>query len=191
MTDVIEVEVDGVVDDRGQNHAPKWGLPVAIAAVGLLTLTVLVRVVVPGVVGGDGSAHPEAARATPTSAGVTSQDPRISAAEAALSAWGRFASTRDVADLADTFDLVGPQYRQLQTEQEGGGKATLGLSSYRVTLEAPRVRQTSADRSLVEGTIVWTGMEGTDQRYHWELELRSRAGAWRLWTVRDRPALGP
>ncbi|MGH9894632.1 MAG: hypothetical protein ACREA0_22175, partial [bacterium] len=144
MTDVIEVEVDGVVDDRGQNHAPKWGLPVAIAVVGLLTLTVLVRVVRPGVLGGEGSANPEAARATTTSAGVISQDPRISAAQAALFAWGRFASTRDVADLADTFDPVGPQYRQLRTEQEGEGKEALGPSSYRVTLEAPRVRQTSA-----------------------------------------------
>ena len=182
MTDTIEVEVDGVVDDSTSGRAPRWGLPLAIAIVTALTLIVLVRVVGTGrIVRRTSGLH---AAVTSSTLSVASQDPRIKIAEEALGAWGRFAVSGQVNDLGDLFDPDGPQYRHLVADERASMDPT--SPPYDVTLSHTQLHQVDAGRVMVEGVVRWTRPGEEEQRYVWELELRSKDGVrWRLWTVRD------
>ena len=188
MTDTIEVEVDGVVDDSTSGRAPRWGRPLAIAIVATLALIVLVRTVGPGRM----SRRPVGPQAAVTSTTVPSQDPRIKIAEATLSAWGRFAVSGQLSDLGDLFDPDGPQYQQLVADVLASPDPPY-QPRYDVTLNDTRLREVDAGRVVVEGVVRWTRRGEAEQRYVWELELRSQDGAhWRLWTVRDSTrAIGP
>ena len=183
MTDTIEVEVDGVVDDSTSGRAPRWGLPLAIAIVAALTLTVLVRTVGPGRM----SRRPTGPYAAVTSSTVSlaSQEPQIKVAEAALAAWGHFAVSGELSDLADLFDPDGPQYQQLVADVRVPREPT-SQPPYDVTLSDARLREVEAGRVMVEGVVHWTRPGEQEQRHVWELEFRSQTGApWRLWTVRN------
>jgi hypothetical protein len=180
MTDTIEVEVDGVVDDSTSGRAPRWGRPLAIAIVAALALIVLVRTVGPGRM----SRRPVGPQAAVTSTTVPSQDPRIKIAEAALSAWGRFAVSGQLSDLGDLFYPDGPQYQQLVADVHPSPDPPY-QPRYEVTLSDTRLREVDAGRVVVEGVVRWTRRGEAEQRYVWELELRSQDGArWRLWTIR-------
>jgi hypothetical protein len=189
MTDTIEVEVDGVVDDSTSGRAPRWGRPLAIAIVAALTLIVLVRAVDPGRMSRRPASPPAAV--TSSTAAVASQDPRIKAAGAALAAWGTFAVSGQLDDLGEHFDPEGPQYRQLVADAHALRDPT-SLTAYDVTLNDSHLRQVDDGRVLVDGVVTWTRPGEAEQRYAWELELRYEDGSsWRLWTVRDLARSGP
>jgi hypothetical protein len=188
MTDTIEVEVDGVVDDGPPRRAPAWGLPAAIAVVGVLALAVIVRVVAPGLTAGQAPVgEPASAPTSPTV--PASQDARVVAARDALAAWGRFAATGDLAALDRPFDPDGPQYQQLANEAGTLRSASATAQPYEVTLTDAHLGEATPGKAVVTGTVAWTRPDEPDQRYAWELVLRSTDGkAWRLWTVRDLPS---
>lgn len=185
VTDTIEVEIDGVVDDGPPRRAPAWGLPAAIAVVGVLVLAVIVRVVAPGLTSGQAPVG-EPASAPTSHASPARQDDRVVAARDALAAWGRFAATGDLAALDRPFDPDGPQYRQLANEAGTLRSVAATAQPYEVTLTDARLGEALPGEAVVTGSVVWTRPGEPDQQYAWELVLRSTDGkAWRLWTVRD------
>ncbi len=191
MNDTIEVEVDGVIDDDTSGRAPAWGLPVAVAIVSALALVVVIRAVLPGVLGAHGQSgarHAVPKRHT-SLAGV--EDARIAGARAALAAWGRFAVSGDLGKVAGVFVPDGPQYRQLAGDA-GIPRLVSGIARpYEVSLSDVHLGEAPPGEAVVIGTVVWTRPGEPDQRYAWELELRSADGnAWRLWTVRDAASGG-
>lgn len=186
MTDSreVDVEIDGVIDDEPSGTAPAWGLPVAVAIVGALALVVFLRVVLPGALGDRGQSRTgEAPPKTETSFAEV-EDPRVTAAQAALRAWGRFAGSADLGELAGHLVPDGPQYRQLASDVGVPGPVRAHARRYEVTLKDARLGEASPGEAIVIGTVVWTRSGEQDQRYTWELDLRSDGNAWRLWTVR-------
>lgn len=186
MTDTIEVEIDGVVDDGPPRRAPAWGLPAAIAVVGVLALAVIVRVVAPGLMTDQAPAG-ERTPASASPAAPAPEDARIVAARAALAAWGRFSVTGNLALLATHFDPMGSQYRQLvgeaDTIRSGAGHGV----PYDVSLDDVQVSTAGSDEALVTAMVTWARPGEAGQRYSWEIALKAAVpGQWRLWTVRDR-----
>lgn len=186
MNDTIEVEIDGVVDDGPPRRAPAWGLPAAIAVVGVLALAVIVRVLVPGLMTGQGPAE-ERRPASDSPAAGASEDTRILAARAALAAWGRFSVSGNLDVLAAHFDPTGPQYRQLEGEAETIRSGVRGGVPYDVSLAHAQVTNAGSNEALVTAIVTWVKPGEAEQRYSWEVVLRDAGrGQWRLWTVRDR-----
>jgi hypothetical protein len=199
MSEVLDIEVDGEIEDRaGQDaggRSAQWGLPVAIALAGSLLLAVMVLVLLPAMTGSEGrtgpaakpGAQPPAAPATvPPAPSVIPVDARISAARVALAAWGEFVADGDLERLKPWFAEDGPQYRQL-AEEAGGLAATEGDSgSYEVMLREASVVHQGQDEAVVGGKVTWARPLETGQEYAWEVVLRRAEGnRWLLWTVRE------
>ncbi|MGI8683586.1 MAG: hypothetical protein ACR2MO_00525 [Acidimicrobiales bacterium] len=196
MTDVLQVEVDGDIDDERSSGldggAPRWGLPAAIAVVGLLLLGVLVVVVLPAVTGGStappGATAVTRGRATPGSTvPVVKEDPRIAAAREALNAWGEFALTGRLDVLAGRLAPDGPQYRLLADEASQLSNQPKVGPAYAITMEDPTVTASGSTEAVIAATVIWSRPGEAGQSYRWELVLRpDDRGRWLLSTVRDR-----
>ena len=102
----------------------------------------------------------------------------IEAVEVAMTAWARFADTRDLATVAGIFAEDGPQFRQLSAEAESSDGR--GGAPYLFVLSDPTVLQPG----LVRGSVVVSQNGDTDQVFLWDIELRSIDGRWQVWTVR-------
>ncbi|MGH9164284.1 MAG: hypothetical protein ACRDZW_02075 [Acidimicrobiales bacterium] len=161
-------------------------MPVAVAVLAALLLAVLVVVVAPALGRGDARRSGDPG---PTKPAMTEpRDEILATARAALSAWGRFASTGDVTVLGEHFLKEGPQYRQLLTEAQGIAAAPKG-SEYEVVVVDPRVQALSSDRAQVRAQVVWRRPGEADQGKVWMIDLRPKPrGGWALWTVRTAEA---
>jgi len=118
------------------------------------------------------------------SATSPSQAELVAVSTDAVDAWGRFASTGDLGQVADHYVADGPQYRQFSAEA-GTRQAEVGGPPYRFTLTDATVLgdQPAGDR-LVRGTLELTREGQPPQRYRWDLRLRRVAdGSWRVWTI--------
>lgn len=108
----------------------------------------------------------------------------LAVATDAVEAWGRFASTGDLSQVADHYVADGPQFQQF-TSEAPALQAEAGGPPYRFTLGDAAVLgdQPAGDR-LVRGTLELTREGQPPQRYRWDLRLRRIAdGSWRVWTV--------
>lgn len=107
----------------------------------------------------------------------------------AVAAWGRFAGTGDLAEVADQYVTDGPQYAQFAAEAPAR-QAEAGGPPYRFTLtEAAVLGDQPAGDRLVRGTLELTREGQPAQRFRWDLRLRRVAdGTWRVWTVLDSAA---
>lgn len=188
MSEVLEIEVDGELPPTRwprEDGAPSWGVPVAIAVLAVLVLAVLVVVVAPALGRGDARRSVDPAPMKPAMA--EPRDEILAATRAALSAWGRFASTGDVTVLGGHFLKEGPQYRQLVTEAPGLAVVPKG-HEYEVLTDAA-VRALSTDRAQVRAQVVWRRPGEADQRKVWMIDLRpTPRGRWAVWTVRTADA---
>lgn len=101
----------------------------------------------------------------------------IAAAEEAMSAWARFASTGDLQAVKGVFAEDGPQYQQLV--QEAPTLSNEG-AHYRFALADPVLLQPG----LVRGLVTVSRPGEPDQNYVWDVELRLMEGRWQVWTVR-------
>lgn len=180
----LDIEVVGEAPEIAGRHrhqqAPTWGMPVAIALVGVLVLGTLV------VVASASLRHHDAVTAVPTVAPPTSgtDDDIVAAALSALQAWGRFAGSGDLAELRSLFDVDGPQYRELAAEAPALEAAP--SLAYAVDTQAS-VKERTANRAVIDAVVVWRRPGEADQRLHWTIELRTADQAWRLWTVTGNP----
>ncbi|HKY47637.1 MAG TPA: hypothetical protein VJQ79_06595 [Acidimicrobiia bacterium] len=103
----------------------------------------------------------------------------IEAATAAVEAWGSFAATGDIGLVDRWFAIDGPQYAQLQKEEESitpGGTYDFALR-HGVVVEP----------GLVRGTVTITGGNQEPRTYQWDIELVHHGTHWKVWTVRTSP----
>lgn len=130
-----------------------------------------------------------AAEPAPAPADEPPDEVLIASAQTAVDAWARFASTGQLAEVANSFVQDGPQYQQFAGEAPSRRTAALG-APYRFTLADPVVLpdQPDGDR-LVRADLTLT-REGSDpQVFRWDLRLRrGDDGVWRIWTVSESPA---
>ncbi len=187
MSEVLEIEVDGEIDDDGSfdrdRSSPRWGLPLAVAVAGALLLAVLLVVVIPTV-----TSQRERREPTPAAPATVSakEAALVKDAEGALAAWGRFAVSGDLRELDGWFVPDAPQHRILVEEAARLASAPPGPPAYIVRLTEPRVASVTGRRAALRGDVTWTRPGEVDQRYQWEVVLRRSAdGRWALWTVTD------
>ncbi len=184
---------------------PPWKLIVAVAAVAVLAVAVIVaqrpssQVVSPtgpsstsigdrATTGStvDGSAGAGTGDDAPTDTSIPSGAPAaevVDDLEAALTAWAAFAGSGEVAVLADTFVIDGPQHRQLAEEVGALGDTTAG--SYRFDLINPVVPEPTEEVVVVSSAVQFTQPSGDAFTYDWNIEMRwdDTTSRWRLWTV--------
>ena len=158
-----------------------WRRRTGMAVVALLGLSVLYMLTV----GRPASTAPEPAPTKPAT-------PVEAAARAALDAWAGFASTGDVAPLAESFHPAGPQLARLRAEASAVAARASSERPYTFSATALRPAPASGDEQLVAADVVVSRPGEADQRFAWELVMRRSGGQgrWVLWTVRDRSA-GP
>ena len=158
-----------------------WRRRTGMAVVAVLGLGVLYLLTL----GRPASRVPEPTPAKPAT-------PVEAAARAALDAWAGFASTGDVATLADSFHPAGPQLARLRAEASAVAARASSQRPYTFSATALRPAAASGAEQLVAADVVVSRPGEADQLFAWELVMR-RSGAqgrWVLWTVRDRSA-GP
>ena len=120
---------------------------------------------------------------------TTTLDQRVVAdGEKALSDWGRFAVTNNLADVKDSFWANGPQYKLLA--QQAKGRKALGPPPYTMTLTDVKVIKpgTRDDQRVLRGKVQMTRPGEKPQRFNWDVWLQvdtAADGRWRLWTIRD------
>jgi type IV secretory pathway VirB10-like protein len=110
----------------------------------------------------------------------------VATARAAIEAWGRFASTGQLAEVANAFVQEGPQYQQFVSEAPSRRTAALG-PPYTFTMDNPVVLpdQPEGDR-LVRADLELAREGSVPQVFQWDLRLRrGDDGVWRIWTVQE------
>jgi hypothetical protein len=127
-----------------------------------------------------GSAPPASPANTTRDMTVGERQAVLAEAQAAIGAWGDFATTGDTSALAAHFDPRGPQHRQLLGEAAG---RAADPAAYRMTLTALAARP-DGDRWLVDARVRLRRDGQPAGTWRWRLELRhDRARGWRIWTV--------
>lgn len=107
----------------------------------------------------------------------------VAVVEEGLAAWGRFAASRDMADVEAWFEHDGPQYRQFRAETDDASSTR----RYTVTSEIIESEETGDEaRVRVDAMFIRTGEPS--QRFRWVVVLRNRADGWRIWTVEEDPS---
>ncbi len=147
----------------------------------------------PAAPGSEGTSGAAVTASPPAAAPADPRDPAadqlIAVAEAAVEAWGRFAGTGDLAQVAPHFVADGPQYRQFAAEAATRQAAAGGPPYVFVLREATVLPDEPAGDRIVRGTLELSRDGEPSQRYQWDLRLRRIAdGSWRIWTVLDTPA---
>jgi hypothetical protein len=107
----------------------------------------------------------------------------IEAAEAAVRAWGVFATTGDLRSVAEAFAVGGPQYAQFLSELVSmvpDGEYSFALTE--AALVSPGV---------VRGLVETTTPAGDLRTYQWDIELIRHANRWEVWTVRTSESEEP
>ena len=172
----VPAEAEGKAESAGGGAPPRWRSGAAVSVVVVLSLAVAYVFTV----GGAGGRRAKVVDAT---------SPAERAARAALDAWATFASTGDVEALRGTFDPSGPQLERLKAEAPGvKARAAPGVP-YRFSATVLRSSAGLDSHEQVVGAEVVVSRPGeTDQRFIWELVMRSTDGRWLLWTVHDRAA---
>jgi len=112
----------------------------------------------------------------------------LAAADAALSAWGRFGVSGDLRVVAPAFDQTGPQFARLRQEAGSIAARAPGTPAYTFVMVNPAVLPgAGAGERIVRAQIVASRPGEKDQRFQWDLVLRNGTEKqWLLWTVRDR-----
>ena len=180
-SDLLEIEVDGELPTtRGSDGPRRSGRrppAVAWAVVGTVAAVIVVAVASAAFDAGRAPPRSEVRSTTPSEGDVV-----LSAASAAMSAWGEFAGTGEISFLDGHFDPSGPQYRQLASEATGITE-TGAVGGYGVET-AGVVKTLSGDTATVHATVVWRRDAEPEQRWEWIIDLRRRGASWTVWTVR-------
>jgi hypothetical protein len=122
---------------------------------------------------------------TPTTT-TTPEQRAVADGNKALADWGRFAVTKDLGVLKDSFWPNGPQYKQLA--QEAKRQKPLGPPPYQLTMSGVRVLTPRPDQRVLRGQVRVTRPGEQQQDYRWDVVLRrdpKSGDRWRLWTVRE------
>jgi hypothetical protein len=119
-----------------------------------------------------------------TTTTITPEQQAMAGGERALADWGRFAVTKDLGMVKNSFWPNGPQYRQLV--REARREKPLGPPPYQLTMSGVQVLTQRPDQRVLRGLVEVSRPGEQQQRYRWDVVMRRdpRSGDWRLWTVR-------
>lgn len=138
-----------------------------------------------------GSAAPTDAPVPPPSPAATSStavEPDVAdaltAATAALAAWGEFAVSKDLTDLGGWFAIDGPQYAVLEAESEAPG-APLGPPPYEFIIEEIALETATETEVVLRADLIFGRPGESPQAFVWDIVMRNRDGTWRLWTAAE------
>lgn len=105
----------------------------------------------------------------------------LAAAQAAIAAWGQFATSGEPHLLETHFDPAGPQYARLADE---AAERAADPAGYHMTLIPLDARPTGDGRWLVTGHVRLHRAGRLASAWRWQLELRGHPDhGWRVWTV--------
>jgi hypothetical protein len=177
---ITDNEWESLQRRRSRANRRTWVLIALLVVVAIILAWLTVRA-------GSGGEQQQAATAT------TTVDQRALAdGQRALTDWGRFAVTNDLAVVKESFWSNGPQYKQLAREaQQREGDKALGPPDYQLSISGARVitpKADSANQRVVRGRVQVTRAGEVPQSYDWDIWMRrddKAGGRWRLWTVRD------
>lgn len=96
-----------------------------------------------------------------------------------LSAWGRFAVTRDMREVDPWFAHDGPQYARFLEE---ASRPEVDGIVYSVDIENSQV-EVSGSRAWVKGRVTFARTTEGSFSYDWTIHLRRREATWLIWTV--------
>lgn len=99
-----------------------------------------------------------------------------------LSAWGRFAVSGDLEQVAPWFSAEGPQYARFVEEAT---TPRVGGSAYSVGIQSPEVEE-KGSRVLVSGRVTFARADQPTRTYDWTVVLERQHGSWVIWTVKDQ-----
>jgi hypothetical protein len=118
---------------------------------------------------------------------TTTPDQRVIAdGEKALTDWGEFAVTNDLADVKDSFWANGPQYKLLARQAREREGKPIGPPPYKISMTGIKVIKPREDQRVLRGQVQMTRPGEVAQTYRWDLLLKAdpaAGGRWRLWTV--------
>lgn len=192
MGDVVSIEVDGELGPPpldGDRRPPRLGMPLAVlfvvALIGAIGWTVSRPASAPQATAPVPTTAPAIVSTTTTPRLPTTTSPPeppgpIEGAQAALDAWGRFAGSGDLGELAEHFAPNGDQLARLRLE---AGTLTVG-DPYRIRLANPSAVDEGTGTVTVTGDVIWTRADEPEQHYRWAIELQRSPSAWLLVTVR-------
>lgn len=99
----------------------------------------------------------------------------------ALTAWGRFAVSRDLVEVEPWFAGEGPQYRQFI--DEAAAAPAVGGPAYRVTFDPLEIDAADPDR--IRGRVVFVRTGEASQGFDWWIVLRRVDSRLQIWTVEE------
>lgn len=108
----------------------------------------------------------------------------VAAATAALAAWGEFAVSKDLTDLAGWFAIDGPQYALLEAESEEPGDP-LGPPPYEFVIEQIALETATQSEMVLRADLVFGRPGEPPQTFVWDIVMRNLDGGWRLWTTAE------
>ena len=132
---------------------------------------------------------PRVGYAPPTTSAPTTTTPPVDPqilvdTQAALDAWGRFATNGDMTELWGRFAVGGPQRLQLFRESAELAANPLGDPPYLFTMSGPEVVQ-AGDVAFVTAAVDLARTGEDAQTFRWLIEVRYIKGSYQLWTVTD------
>ncbi len=128
--------------------------------------------------------------ASTDSAAITLPGDVFADTQAALTAWGEFAATYDLASIEDTFVLDGPQYDQLAGEAAEQADAAPGPPPFQFLLAFPQVIVTEGNEvATVRTTVVIARAGEVDREVAWDIEMHwvEEESRWRLFKATASP----
>jgi hypothetical protein len=118
---------------------------------------------------------------------TTTPDQRVIAdGEQALTDWGEFAVTNDLADVKDSFWANGPQYKLLARQASERRGKPIGPPPYKMSMTGIKVIKPREDQRVLRGQVRMERAGEVPQIHRWDLVLKAdpaAGGRWRLWTV--------
>jgi hypothetical protein len=123
----------------------------------------------------------------PATSTTTLEQRAVADGEQALTDWGVFAVSNDLADVKESFWANGPQYKLLAKEVKE--RKALGPPPYKMTMTDVRVLPGAReDQRILRGKVQMTRPGEKAQTYNWDVVLQvdpAAGGRWRVWTVAE------
>ncbi len=104
----------------------------------------------------------------------------IDVARRGLEAWGRFAASGDLDEVASWFSS-GPQWERFVEETKRGGVDGVAYSVSLTEVEVSEVE----DEAVVLGRVVFVRTGEAAQVFRWRIVLVFEGREWRIWTVEE------
>ncbi len=109
------------------------------------------------------------------------------AGDAALDAWGGFATSGDLQILGEMFHPSSPQLPLLQDMALEIVAAPSGGPAYALLMKDPHIEMRTSSFATIEGSVTATRGEGSPSETTWRLVMSwsEEQGSWMIWTIEE------